>query len=84
MKDEVVGLKLHEMKGISTFFVLFTVSFVLVPNAVEFVDFRNHHECNATKDLGDKEEGIEDEPDLNTGGTGGGFLDVLDDEPKIV
>lgn len=84
MKDEVIGLELQEMKGISTVCVLQTVRFVFVPNAVKFLALRNYHECNASKHLGDKEEGLEDEPDLNTGGSGGGFTDVLDDEPKIV
>ena len=80
MKDEVIGLKLHVTKEIGTLFVASTVSFVLVPDAVKFVAFRNYHECNASKHLGDKEEGLEDEPDLNAGG----FMDVSDDEPDVV
>jgi len=84
MKDEVVGFKLHEMKGVSAIFMIFTVSYVLVTNAVKFVDLSNHHECDASKHLGDKEEGLKNEPDFNTGSSGGCFLDVLDDEPKII
>ena len=104
MENEVIGLKLHVMKEVSSLsFVenvfdygeflfrlacvlicgihhLNKVRFVFVPNAVQFVTFSNHHEGHASEHLGDKEEGLEDEPILNAGG----FSDVIVDEPNHV
>lgn len=103
MENEVIGLKLHLMKEVSSlsfvenifdyakflyhlaclifsFHNLNKVRFVFVPNAEKFVTFSYHHECHASKHLGNKEECLEDEPVLNTGG----FTDVIVDEPNHV
>jgi len=104
MENEVICLKLHVMKEVSSLsfvenifdytkflchlicFLIFSfhnlnkVRFVFVPNAEKFVTFSYDHESHASKHLRDEEEGLEDEPVLNTGG----FSDVIVDEPNHV